>query len=71
MNNKLQNTKPHNFITASLPLICLMSMMCISVQIFGEDASHGPNQIVLFICTIIATIIGLAKGFDYIDIEKI
>lgn len=61
--------KPHNFLTATIPLICLIFLMTLSVHVFGSDSSQGPNQVALFICTIMAIVIGLWRGMKYDDIE--
>ena len=69
MTTATSSLKPHNFISATLPLICLIIMMSLSVHIFGADSSQGPNQIALFICAIMAIVIGLWRGMKYDDIE--
>lgn len=63
------NLKPHNFLSATIPLICLITLMATSIQIFGSACSQGPNQVALFICTILAVAIGLWRGMDYDQIE--
>lgn len=72
MANDSVNTrlKEHNFFTATTPLFCLIFLLATSVYTFGEDCSSGPNQIVLFICAMIAVGFGCWRGQHYNDLER-
>ncbi len=61
---------PASLLDALLPLASLIILLSLSVYIFGEDSSYGPNQIALLICAGIAAIIGMKNGLTYEQIEK-
>jgi len=45
-----------------VPIILLVGMLAGAVQLFGSDASYGPNQIVLVVATGIAALVGLRRA---------
>ncbi|MBT3458924.1 MAG: Na+/H+ antiporter NhaC, partial [Halieaceae bacterium] len=53
-----------------VPIILLVGMLAGAVQLFGSDASYGPNQIVLVVATGIAALVGLRRGLSWPDIQK-
>ena len=57
-------------ITQALtPVFVLILLLSLSVYLFGEDASYGPNQIALCIGAAVAAIIAWRNGSAWIDIE--
>lgn len=55
---------------AWLPLLVLMVLLGLSVHIYGEDSSYGPNQIALLLALGIAAVIGLRLGLHWSDIQE-
>ena len=55
---------------AWMPLLALMLMLALSVHIFGEDSSYGPNQIALLLAMGMAALIGLRQGMVWDDIQE-
>ncbi len=53
-----------------LPILLLMGMLAAAVQLFGADASYGPNQIALVIATAVAGLVGLRRGLAWTDIQE-
>ena len=53
-----------------LPILLLMGMLAAAVQLFGADASYGPNQIALVIATAVAGLVGLRRGLSWTDIQE-
>ena len=53
-----------------LPILLLMGMLAGAVQLFGSDASYGPNQIALVIATGMAGLVGMYRGLRWSDIQK-
>ncbi|MGD2007052.1 MAG: Na+/H+ antiporter NhaC, partial [Cellvibrionales bacterium] len=53
-----------------LPILLLMGMLAGAVQLFGSDASYGPNQIALVIATGMAALVGMYRGLRWSDIQK-
>lgn len=53
-----------------LPILSLMGMLAGAVQLFGSDASYGPNQIALVVATGIAGLVGMYRGLRWGDIQK-
>lgn len=62
--------KEPSILDAALPLVVLIFLLSLSVYLFGNDSSFGPNQIALFIAAAVGVIIGLKNGYSWADIEK-
>lgn len=54
---------------ALVPVVLLIGLLGVSVYLFGDEASFGPNQIVLVLCTAVAGLVGLANGQPWAEIE--
>ena len=48
-----------------LPVGILILLLVASVNLFGEDASYGPNQIALILSAAVVALIGLRLGFTW------
>ena len=53
-----------------VPIALLVGMLAGAVQLFGSDASYGPNQVVLVIATGVAALVGIHRGLRWPDIQK-
>ncbi len=51
------------------PIALLVALLSAAVQLFGADASYGPNQIALVIATAAASLVGLHRGLRWQDIQ--
>jgi NhaC family Na+:H+ antiporter len=54
---------------ALVPLGILISLLALSVSLFGDNSSYGPNQIGLLLSAGVAGIIGLYLGHSWSDLE--
>jgi NhaC family Na+:H+ antiporter len=54
---------------AITPLLVLVSLLSLSVYLFGEDSSYGANQVALVLATVVASGIALKNGHDWPDIH--
>ena len=45
-----------------IPVAMLIGMLALSVALFGDESSMGPNQIALILSTGVAVVIGLMNG---------
>ena len=52
------------------PILFLVGMLAGAVQLFGADASYGPNQIALVIATGLTGLVGLYRGLRWDDIQE-
>lgn len=59
-----------SIIDALIPIVALMLMLWLSVQLFGDASSSGPNQIVLTIGAAIAAIIAIKNGQTWGAIQR-
>jgi NhaC family Na+:H+ antiporter len=55
---------------ALLPLALLIGMLALSVGLFHDNSSYGPNQIALLLAAGIAAVIGLRLGMRWHELEK-
>ncbi|MDT8322351.1 MAG: Na+/H+ antiporter NhaC family protein [Xanthomonadales bacterium] len=55
---------------ALLPLGLLILMLTVSVNLFGDDSSYGPNQIALMLAAGIASLVGLYLRIPWVDLEN-
>lgn len=51
------------------PIALLVGMLFSAVQLFGADASYGPNQIALVIATGAAALVGLKRDLTWDEIQ--
>ena len=54
---------------ALFPIIVLVCLLSLSVYLFGEDSSSGPNQIALCVGAAVAALIGWNNGQTWEEIE--
>jgi NhaC family Na+:H+ antiporter len=54
---------------ALLPLVLLMALLALSVSLFGDNSSYGPNQIALLLAAGVASLVGLRLGIYWSDLE--
>lgn len=52
------------------PIALLVGLLASAVQLFGSDASYGPNQIALVTATGAAAIVGLYRGLSWEEIQE-
>lgn len=55
---------------ALVPLLVLVILLIGAVNIFGDDASYGPNQIGLMVTAAVACIIGMLRGQTWDELEE-
>jgi len=60
--------KTPSLADALIPVVSLIMLLALSVILFGDNSSSGPNQIVLIVGTAIASIVALKNGFPWIGI---
>ena len=59
-----------SLLDALIPIAVLISLLALSVYLFGPDSSAGPNQIVLLIGAGVAAIVAGKNGHGWLAIEK-
>src|SRR5690606_20819539 len=62
--------KPATLFDALLPLLFLVVALVVSLRYFGEDASYGPNQLVLMTAGLLVMVIGLKNGLGWKQLEQ-
>ncbi len=55
---------------ALLPLACLITLLTMSVYLFGADSSYGPNQVALIVATAVASLVALKNGHRWYAINS-
>jgi NhaC family Na+:H+ antiporter len=64
-----QRKTPIPLWLALLPLVLLISMLAMSVGLFHDNSSYGPNQIALMLAAGVASVVGLYLGMSWRDLE--
>ena len=54
---------------ALLPLLLLIGMLAMSVALFHDNSSYGPNQIALMVAAGVAALVGMKLGMRWHDLE--
>lgn len=54
-----------SYLQSILPLLLLVSMLAVSVVLFGDNSSYGPNQIALLIAAALGTLIAFFNGYSW------
>ena len=57
-------------LQACIPVTVLVLLLSLSVYLFGEDSSYGPNQIALCVGAAAAALIGWRNGKLWLEIEE-
>lgn len=73
MSNDLppENLIPEaTLLQALIPAFSLIVMLFLSVNLFGDESSAGPNQIALCLAAIIAALIGWKNGMNWVQLES-
>jgi NhaC family Na+:H+ antiporter len=70
LTDKDKNKPPIPLWLALVPLVLLIAMLALSVGLFHDNSSYGPNQIALMLAAGIAAVIGLRLGMRWHDLEK-
>jgi NhaC family Na+:H+ antiporter len=68
LNNK--DTNSASILDAMVPLCFLAVGLFMSVRLFGEDSSYGPNQIILLFSGCIALLVGMKNGLTWKAMEQ-
>ncbi|QGX38855.1 Na+/H+ antiporter NhaC [Permianibacter aggregans] len=55
---------------ALLPIALLVTLLAMSVYLYGSDSSYGANQIALLLASGLALIVGLKNGHSWLELEK-
>lgn len=53
-----------------LPIIAIITLLSLTVYLFGDESSLGANQVALLLCTGLTACIGLKNGYRWTDIEE-
>ena len=54
---------------AFIPISLLIGMLAMSVALFGDESSSGPNQVALILSTGIAAVVGCLNGYCWKELE--
>jgi NhaC family Na+:H+ antiporter len=52
------------------PIVLLVFLLFSAVQLFGADASYGPNQVALLIASAAAGLIGMYRGLSWAEVQE-
>ena len=69
-NQKNSALQPPSALQACIPVTVLILLLSLSVYLFGEDSSYGPNQIALCVGAAVAALIGWKNGRSWLEIEE-
>lgn len=61
------NIRPPTFLDALIPILSLVIFLGTAVFLYGSDATGGPIQVALILCTMIAGLVGLKNGHSWED----
>ena len=51
------------------PIVLLIALLFSAVQLFGADASYGPNQVALLIASAAAGLVGMHRGMSWSEVQ--
>ncbi len=69
-NQKNSALQPPSVLQACIPITVLVLLLSLSVYLFGEDSSYGPNQIALCVGAAAAALVGWKNGRTWLEIEE-
>ncbi len=62
-----QNKAAQSLVDALIPIVSLIVLLAGAVFLYGDEATSGPTQVALILCTMIAGLIGLKNGHAWSD----
>jgi Na+:H+ antiporter, NhaC family len=62
--------RPPSLVQALIPVAVLIGLLGLSVYLFGDGSSAGPNQIALILSAGVGIVIGLANGHTWHALER-
>lgn len=65
----MTSIKDPSLSDALIPVISLIFLLSVSVSLFGDNSSAGPNQIVLIACAAIASGLAIRNGHRWDDLQ--
>ena len=68
--NQTDEIKTPTMLQALIPVATLVSLLALSVYLFGSDSSYGANQIALLFAGAIGVIIAIRNGHRWQDLEQ-
>lgn len=69
MDNNVHNPEGPTFLQSIIPVLFLITLLSLSVFLYGEDSSYGANQIALMLSGGVAALVGWRAGHKWRDIE--
>lgn len=69
MSDGAEAHKTPSLADALAPILALITLLALSVYLFGADSSYGPNQIALILGAGVAILVGLKNGFRWKELE--
>ncbi len=63
-------TRSPSLLDALLPIGVLVLLLSLSVYLYGDSSSSGPNQIALMSAAFVAGLVGLKNGLRWVQIEE-
>jgi len=64
---QVSKIRPPSMLDALIPIISLVILLGTAVYLYGSDATGGPIQVALILCTMIAGLVGLKNGLSWED----
>ncbi|HEY0873355.1 MAG TPA: Na+/H+ antiporter NhaC [Vicinamibacterales bacterium] len=58
-----------SLLQSLIPVVSLIVLLAASVYLFGDGSSGGPSQIALILAAAVGTIIGIANGYSWKELE--
>ena len=59
--------RPPTMVDALIPIVSLIVLLGGAIYLFGDEATAGPTQVALILCTVIAGLVGLKNGHRWED----
>ena len=57
-------------LSSFAPIALLVFLLFSAVQLFGADASYGPNQVALLIASAAAGLVGMHRGLTWAEVQE-
>jgi len=64
------NVPMPGILQALVPVLFLILLLAVSVVLFGDGSSGGPNQIALILSAMVAVLMGIRAGYTWKDMEQ-
>ena len=69
-SNRKNPVREPSLIDALIPIVVLITLLSLSVHLYGSDSSAGANQVVLLLGAMVSALVAIKNGYHWVEIQE-